>query len=113
MGELVAFTAEPEPIEEPPDDSIAGAAWLARILRQELHGALVDPGLNKAERRDQVLRFSKAITAATPNHELYEARQVVREDEDEIKTSSLRGSVTSAKKPGTRRLRANAPRKQG
>lgn len=112
MGALVAFTAEPDPIEEPPDDSITGAAWLARILRQELHGALVDPGLNKAERRDQVLRFAKAITSATPNHELYEARKVVREDEEEIQTSALRGSVTSAQASGTRRLRADAPRKQ-
>ena len=113
MGDLVPFTAEPEPMEEPPDDSIAGAAWLAKLLRKEIYGVTTDPGLTTAERRDQILKFGKAITAATPNHELYEARKTIREDEEEIKASKLRGSVTSAKTSGTRRLRANAPRKQG
>ena len=112
MGELVAFTLEPEPTEAPPDDSISGAAWLARLLRREIHGVVTDPGLTTAERRDQILKFSKVITSATPNHELYEARKVIREDEEEIKTSKLRGSVTNAKAQGARRLRANAPRKQ-
>lgn len=112
MGELVAFTAEPEPEEEPPTDSIGGAAWLARLLRKEIYGVTRDPGLSTAERRDQILKFSKVITSSTPNQELYEARQVIREEEEEVQVSKLRGSVTSAKTQGTRRLRADAPRKQ-
>lgn len=111
MG-LVKFSAEPKPIAEPPDDAIEGANWLIRILRKELHGVVTDTGLTSAERRSEVVRLSKAITAATPNHELYEARKVLREDEDELKIETLRGTVTSAKTSGARHIRANAPRRQ-
>lgn len=113
MGQLVPFTKTPEAIEAPPDDSIAGASWLARVLRKELHGVLQDPGLTAAERRAEVVKFSKVITQATPNHELYEARKQLREEEAETKPTQLRGAVTRAKTSGARHIRAHAPRQRG
>lgn len=111
MG-LVKFSSEPKPIDEPPDDAIEGANWLIRILRKELHSVVTDCGLTAAERRAEVVRLSKAITSATPNHELYEARKVLREEESDLKEATLRGKVTSATTPRARHLRSNNPRRK-
>ncbi len=110
MADLTPFTEETDQLEAPPDDSIAGAAWLAKLLRKELHEVASDPSLTAAERRDGVLKFAKAIISSTPNHELYEAREEIRDDENESKLETLTGTVTDAPTPGARRLRANSPR---
>ena len=113
MGQLIPFFTDAEDAEAPPDGSIEGAAWLAKVLRQELHGVLADPGLTTAERRAEVVKFAKVITQATPNHEIYEARKQLRDEEGEAKESSLRGTVTtSAKTSRAGHLRADAPRKR-
>lgn len=110
MGELVPHAFDPEPVEAPPDGSIAGAAWLAKQLRRELHAIMSDRVLSTKQRRDELIRFAKAITSATPNEELYEARKAIREDEQESKPTKLRGKLTRAGASRTGHLRANAPR---
>lgn len=113
MGQLVRFTPEADDIEAPPDDAIEGAEWLAKVLRQEMHGVITDPGLSAPDRRSEVIRFAKVITQATPNHELHDARKLLRDEESELKESKLRGKVTTrAKASRAGHLRANSPRQR-
>lgn len=110
MGALVSFVEEPREIEAPPEDAIAAAEWLAAILREELHLIQTDRGLTTAARRELVLKYSAAITKATPNHELYEARKLLRDEEAELEGSQLTGKVSGAATSGARRLRSSSPR---
>ena len=91
MGKLVAFSQRvkriADPYEElgpPPDDAIEGAAWLSRLLRIELFAVVVDKKSTPKDRRADILRLGRAITQATPNDEIFQARQEVRADESEI-----------------------------
>lgn len=117
MAKLVRFVAkassrddEPGELGPPPDDAIAGAAWLNRVLRRELWSVINDPTLSVKERRGEILRYSRAITASTPNHEIYEAREVVRGDERDTVGPKLSGELTRATASRPRPLRSNAPR---
>ena len=116
LGKLVKFSAtsakrELDDIGPPPDDSIAGASWLSRVLRRELSAVLADPTIRGDKRRAEILRFARAITASTPNHEIYEAREAVRADERESSSPKLSGEVVRRVATGrSRSLRAHAPR---
>ncbi len=115
MGKLVPFDepdakTKPEDVGAPPDDAIAGAGWLHRLLRLELWDVLQDATLKPHERRAAVLRFSRAITAATPNHELFQVREQLKADEAETDGKSLGGEVKPVAPTKSGSLRASAPR---
>lgn len=114
MGKLVPFNRptrkKKSPYEKlgpPPDDAIEGANWLSRLLRLELFEVVIDEKTTAKERRADILRLGRAITQATPNDEIFQARQEVRADESEIEGETLKGQVSirgQTKQP--RRLRA-------
>jgi len=123
MGKLVAFNPEAHSraapgrkkkaeIGEPPDDAIAGAAWLNKLLRHELHSVQTDPTLSTKERRDLVLKFARAITTSTPNTEIFEARELVRGEDAAVSGGGekLGGELKRATKSRARPLRASAAR---
>lgn len=115
MGKLVPFDepeAKTQPVDvgPPPDDAIAGASWLHRLLRLELWQLLQDPNLKESERRAEVLRFSRAITSSTPNHELYQIRRQLEADEKETEGKTLGGEVTPVAPSQSGPIRASAPR---
>jgi hypothetical protein len=90
---------------------MGGAAWVAKLLRRELFDILQDVNLSTSQRRDLVLKYSKAITQSIPNSEIFEARELVRADESKTgKPNQLQGKVGRAAKRGARPLRATAPR---
>jgi hypothetical protein len=92
----------------PPDDPIEGAAWLSKVLRRELHAVLVDPSISDTDRRAEVLKYSRAITSATPHNELAAIKEQMRNEESQKEGLSLGGELVNASSSNTGYLRAKA-----
>lgn len=115
MGTLIPWErgedtdrAKPPPV----DDAIACAAWLHQVLCEELHEVRCDHSLTTKERREEIARLASKITVATPNFEIFKAREQIRAEENRSKESKLSGKVVKrVKASGARSLRANAPRR--
>ncbi len=112
---LVRFTFDDDhddAIDLPPDDALARSSWLHLALCRMLHSVMTDESLSESERRDAAGVLATKITQATPNHEIYQAKQMILDDQRKTeKQAALEGTtVPSAKKRQSKSIRADAPR---
>jgi hypothetical protein len=118
MGKLIPFhdpeldAQQAQDLEPPPGDAIASSAWLSKLLRLELYQVLQDVTLTAAERRCEVLRFARAINHAMPMHEQFEVRQMIQDDDAELRDAGLRGEVSRVTQGSPRSLRAPSARRK-
>ncbi len=77
----------------PPRDAIAGAAWLYHRLQDVFLEVLEDKDMDAVERAKLIVQLGGKITAATPNLEIYDARQSMVADESDQKIKRLDGKV--------------------